>query len=1042
MSKRGKRSVFRSMSMVVVLSLFLSMVTSGIADVARAVEKICPELLIIMQEADSDEKIAVSMWLMDIDQEAVERQTEREIGFTVDDLDVIQEDLPEDLALKLMSLSEESSIVIDEDVVQEIQQEIDDYMERTAEERELERELTDEYITTRREICIEKYTVANDSFISSMRISDEDVISRSQLAPRVIANLTVSEIFRVAESSMVLNIEMYKEVQIVIDSVSNSMDNVNQGRVQLGISGEGVRVGVLDLGIVDASHEDFVPMAGKPTRLFEHGGVGNSDNSHAVHVARILAGNEYGVAHGATVYSACWTANGGFDNQILSLITEREVNIINISGASRHANSVNEVAFYNHIVNTYNVVIVNGGGNNRNPENRYHSSFAVSDNIITVTADGISGTLNDFVHEQGTGNAFKPDMAAHGGDTSSAAPFVSGTIALMMELRPSLKAQPHAIKAILMASVHSKAAPPTTCQMGGRIAPPLPGFVYDDFDNTFANANAATQGVAERWSLEFEVRELVNELTANGCTPIKMNEIYGINVVTWGNNTSNRQAYFSVNGVRSPLFHSASDPRDDRIWSFMDNGMTPGERIAEGLSPRTRQQWFVYMNEYEGTHATDDKVPLRPFVEGENSRIRVVISPNDTHPSRIERIEFLSNIPNSNHPSGYTPLAEASFDFRRNNNGVLEDHRWHSLKYLRSDCVCRAQEQLTQGLTARQGAGVMNPYIALTITARGNYAFGEIGNTAPQSFTFHQPEWWNATGMNVSLAWLRGTDTGQQHMARERLRLDLYRLDDNGNQKLVRQGNEPISSTQMAYFCSNQQAADWESWGYSRFQDNTRVMVHRVNAQSQSPVRFAFAWSVNTASVDDVYGIHHIKSSDGRYLTMSSSANGSPVSLSNKNGNDNLSQLWIMQNNVSEFRQIRSTNHANGISTLLTGTNNSTVLTGANGGGLVIQRNDDGTVRIGQPHSGLVLTAVGNTAVWQTNNNLPTQRWELETHRWSFMQGDVNRDGEIDSVDWRLIRNFANGSQTPTALEFYLSDVNRDGVVNTRDVERVRMMMQ
>lgn len=61
----------------------------------------------------------------------------------------------------------------------------------------------------------------------------------------------------------------------------------------------------------------------------------------------------------------------------------------------------------------------------------------------------------DFVSPQIS--FFQGSLTVHG--TSFAAPFVTGTIALLYELRPSLKAQPDVVKAILMASCHRKVAP-------------------------------------------------------------------------------------------------------------------------------------------------------------------------------------------------------------------------------------------------------------------------------------------------------------------------------------------------------------------------------------------------------------------------------------------------------------------------------------------------------------------------------------------------------------------------------------------------------
>ena len=761
-----KKNLIRTISMGLVLSLFLTMVASGAANIVRAEEKISPALLEFMQDSKATDRIPVSMWLVDINQEEVEKLTEQEIGFTADDIEVISEDLPEDLALNVMSLSEDVDVIINEEIEQEILQDFDEYMERTADERELERELTDEYNLTRREICVEKYTVANDKFISSMRISDENVIFRSQLAPMIIADLTVREIYKVAESSLVLNIGKYESEEPEVDSVSNCEDKMKQGRMQLGVSGNGVRVGLLDAGIVDTSNDEFKPHSKTENivRFFKHGdGVSvNPDNGHAEHVGKILAGNESGVAYGATVYSACWGNNGGLDRQIESLIAERGVSVINISGGGAGgSNASNSVSFYDHIINTHNVVIVNSGGNGRTPSNRYHSSRAISDNVITVTSAGVganNGKLLNFVHEQGPGNVSKPDMAAYGGDTSSSAPFVSGTVALMMELRPSLKSQPHAVKAILMASVHEKATPPDHCILGGTIMLPLTGF-------NFKNANTSTG------NLEFNVRDLFSTFAVNGCTPIETNKIYGINV------SSDSQMQISVN-----------------------NGPF---------------------------HTTNRLVQSNPFVSGANNEFKVVIRPlNPSVSSEISKIDLLS--------STGELLADTRFG----------GGKWDSLASMRDACVCRPQEHMHEGISSytRQGAGIMNPYIALAITARGNFRTSSISQGTSQ-IKFHLPK--NAaTRLNVSLSWLRGTTTGGNHVSTSPENLSLT-LQSGTNVNAKRTSNLPVSSTQMVYYGT--EIAEFNSWeGNPNF--TSTIEKH---SSGNTPVRFALAWSVDNGNTGE-----------------------------------------------------------------------------------------------------------------------------------------------------------------------------------------------
>ncbi|MCL1903926.1 MAG: hypothetical protein FWF94_05875 [Oscillospiraceae bacterium] len=139
-----KNKRIRILSVCLALSmLFCTLVTSGaeiadsktkekiVTDLEEVIEispedKIDPALQEIMENSKATEKIPVSIWLTDIDQEAVDRTVERKTGLTRDNLEVVKENISDDLALEIMSLSEDS--VIDK----KVEKEFDDYMERTS----------------------------------------------------------------------------------------------------------------------------------------------------------------------------------------------------------------------------------------------------------------------------------------------------------------------------------------------------------------------------------------------------------------------------------------------------------------------------------------------------------------------------------------------------------------------------------------------------------------------------------------------------------------------------------------------------------------------------------------------------------------------------------------------------------------------------------------------------------------------------------------------------------------------------------------------
>ncbi|MDR2590027.1 MAG: cellulose binding domain-containing protein [Oscillospiraceae bacterium] len=165
------------------------------------------------------------------------------------------------------------------------------------------------------------------------------------------------------------------------------------------------------------------------------------------------------------------------------------------------------------------------------------------------------------------------------------------------------------------------------CNLGGIIEPPLSGFV------NFENGN--TEGNSGRTTLNIDVIELISG------TPIKANEVYGVEVSTWGNNTENRQVFIDVrtdgSWISSPMFHASGTPNDNRIWVVMEHGDTPDN------GGRTEGNILTYMNMYGGTpKVASDIVELAPFVDDENpENFEMRIRANNNHPSLVTTIVLL-----------------------------------------------------------------------------------------------------------------------------------------------------------------------------------------------------------------------------------------------------------------------------------------------------------------------------------------------------------------------------------------------------------------
>ncbi|MCL1903346.1 MAG: Maf family protein [Oscillospiraceae bacterium] len=91
----------RALSLTLAFSLMLSVGASApVAENNEWESKITPELQGVLDTASSEDRIPVWIWSQDIDQEAVEQETEREIGFSVDEIEIIEDDLSAELAIQ------------------------------------------------------------------------------------------------------------------------------------------------------------------------------------------------------------------------------------------------------------------------------------------------------------------------------------------------------------------------------------------------------------------------------------------------------------------------------------------------------------------------------------------------------------------------------------------------------------------------------------------------------------------------------------------------------------------------------------------------------------------------------------------------------------------------------------------------------------------------------------------------------------------------------------------------------------------------------
>lgn len=477
-----------------VLSLLSVLFLVGIPCISRAAadnessvssisweNKISEALRAALNEAEDNDKIPVSLWYHDIDQEAVDTAVLNQTGLT---RETIGAGIPSPDPSVLQALSREAAEQNTTEQQNQLRLDMVDYMQHTSAKRVLERQRADRYLMQRRAVSRAAYTKANTSARMILDIAVTDVIFESQYAPMLIAEMTKADILAAARHDEIesfdiyisesASIEMPSEVDI-LEGNNNTPENPDWNRLReemsldklyniTGLSGKDVKIGISEA----LSGDSYLP--GNHTELPNDRIPNQSGNasSHATTVTRIAAGNE-GIAYKATVYN-----NGADEQEIENLISQGAV-VINASyGASRNNSPyTTREKWIDHLSEQHGVTFIKSAGNFTDGDNITGPGMAY--NAIAVGAYTSQGTTNPIDDEMrpessyntvinGVHGCAKPDMIAPNdfirsntsSSTSYSAPVITGIVALMIEFEPSLAASPEAIKAILQASCHRK----------------------------------------------------------------------------------------------------------------------------------------------------------------------------------------------------------------------------------------------------------------------------------------------------------------------------------------------------------------------------------------------------------------------------------------------------------------------------------------------------------------------------------------------------------------------------------------------------------
>ena len=237
---------------------------------------------------------------------------------------------------------------------------------------------------------------------------------------------------------------------------------INYINNDLGYTGKGVKVGVLDAGVIDEKNEVF---AGKNITIKPE--IFNIKNvqEHATSMGSIIGGNE-GIAPDCSLYSL--EAIFGFEEEFDWLLDNR-VDIVNASIGSGTVNGKynSDSAYFDYIVRQYKLIVFAAAGNEGSSDESgtgYIANPGLGYNVFTI------GDCNSKFNPTNESSWItvegptKPNITAIGFDvevpgldgsrigTSISTAVVSGCTALLLEKFPELKGNPAAVYALLGAN--------------------------------------------------------------------------------------------------------------------------------------------------------------------------------------------------------------------------------------------------------------------------------------------------------------------------------------------------------------------------------------------------------------------------------------------------------------------------------------------------------------------------------------------------------------------------------------------------------------
>lgn len=342
-------------------------------------------------------------------------------------------------------------------------------------------------------------------------------------------------------------------------------------------------------------------------------------------------------------------------------------------------------------------------------------------------------------------------------------------------------------------------------------------------------------------------------------------------------------------------------------------------------------------------------------------------------------------------------------------------------------------EEMSTGLTQRQGAGVVDAYKAICIVAQGHYSNG-ILLSGSQNIDFIS----DCSGsLNVSMAWTQKDISGIADYASLSSGIyccDLLSLYDNLEMEIRKNGviqsgaqNVTNAGKQMAYLSCEKN-------------DSISVRMQK-SLISANPIPYACAWSTNTNPPTLSNGLYKLKNKYAPSKCLQSRGMGlSPVQWA-YSGSTN--QIWKIIK-VGDYYQISPASNTDYLLTEPSSVGDGVEVSLQNITATdqqlwnVEYLGNEGYYISPKTHPDKALEVRGpstlNGAVsqlWSVNLDLSQHHWDLEAY---ICYGDLDYNAVIDNKDLLCLRKYVAGLVALDDYQLEMADVYYDGNLDNHDI--------